>query len=468
MATTSARLVASVSTRARGRRAGTATRRARAHASSASASASEWWEGKRIAVVGSGPSGLATALALCRRGIDDVVVYDRASGIKPNVGGGFNLNGGARVLCELGLEDEYVALANDLRRVVARRANGGQQLFDVRVHEMIELDAASRAALVSERGKTLAGTVQRADLQRAMADALPSERVVFGREVTRVRSLGAEEEGAEIEFADGERARFDLVIGADGIESAARRAVDGGETPPRYSGIRIVFGCTPAGSDARDASEVNTAHQFFADGAYMLVFTGGGDDASKKQHNIALCVRDAAARDENGAWRAKPAAKEEAIALMREKGMPRSAIDVAEACDRFFDVGVHYHDVLESWSDADGVVALVGDACHAMPPFLGQGANQAMQDALCVANELAKVGREHKTVKDALKTYENIRKPPTAAIMQSSRFIGALETGAGPVSVFRDVAFFVAGTLGITGKVFLSGAMPRFSASDVE
>ena len=461
---TSARAKPPVSVRARGFRRANASRHARASSSSAS---NDFWEGKRIAVVGGGPSGLAAAIALRRRGIDDVVVYERASEVRPNVGGGFNLNGGARALCELGLEDAYASAANDLRRVVARRANGGQRLFDVRVHEMIESDEVARSALVSERGKTLAGTVQRAELQRAMADALPRECVRFGREVTRVRSLGGGE-GAEIEFADGESARFDLVIGADGIESAARRAVDGGETPPRYSGIRIVFGCTPAGSDAREASEVSTAHQFFADGAYMLVFTGGGDAASKKQHNIALCVRDAAARAENGAWRAKPAAKEEAIALMREKGMPRSAIDVAEACDRFFDVGVHYHDVMESWSDADGVVALVGDACHAMPPFLGQGANQAIQDALCVANELAKVGREHKTVKDALKTYENIRKPPTAAIMQSSRFIGALETGAGPMSAFRDVAFFVAGTLGITGKVFLSGAMPRFSASDTE
>jgi hypothetical protein len=39
-----------------------------------------------------------------------------------------------------------------------------------------------------------------------------------------------------------------------------------------------------------------------------------------------------------------------------------------------------------------------------------------------------------------------------------------LETGAGPVSLFRDVAFIIAGTLGITGKVFLTGAMPRFEA----
>jgi 2-polyprenyl-6-methoxyphenol hydroxylase-like FAD-dependent oxidoreductase len=194
----------------------------------------------------------------------------------------------------------------------------------------------------------------------------------------------------------------------------------------------------------------------------MLVFTGGGDGAANKQHNIALCVQDENKRDENTAWRAKAAAKEEAVSLMREKGMPQSAIDVAEACDRFFDVGVHYHDVLDSWSDAAGTISLVGDACHAMPPFLGQGANQAMQDALCIASELAKVGTEYSTVKQALRAYEDIRKPPTAAIMQSSRFIGALETGAGPVSLFRDVAFFVAGTLGITGKVFLSGALPRF------
>ena len=176
-----------------------------------------------------------------------------------------------------------------------------------------------------------------------------------------MRSLGGET-GAEIEFADGESARFDLVIGADGIESATDAAVDGGETPPRYSGTGIVFGCTPAGSDAREASEVNTAHQFFADGAYMLVFTGGGDAASKKQHNIALCLRHAGSQRAESAvaWRAKPAAKEEAIALMREGCMPRSAIDVAEACDRFFDVGVHYHDVMESWSDARRVAALVG------------------------------------------------------------------------------------------------------------
>ena len=422
---------------------------------SASTGAQARWNQKSIAIIGAGVGGLSTALALKRVGLENVRVLERSSGIKPNVGGGFNLNGGAAALCALGLEDAYSALANDLIGVKARRASDGRELFDVRVHEMIRADGAGREALVSERGKVLAGTVQRADLLRVMADALGEDNVVFDRDVRAVRSKNGK---AEIEYADGASESFDLVIGADGIDSRAREAVDGGESPPNYSGIRIVFGCTPSGSQAR--ADVNTAHQWFADGAYCLVFTGGGD--GKKQHNVALCIQDAARRDENAAWRAKPAAKEETLALMRDKGMPQSVIEVTEACDRFFDVGVHYHDVLNSWSDAFGTITLVGDACHAMPPFLGQGANQAMQDALCIATELSKVGDEHATVKDALVAYEGIRKGPTAAIMQSSRFIGALETGAGPVSLFRDIAFTIAGAFGITGKVFLSGAMPRF------
>jgi len=99
-----------------------------------------------------------------------------------------------------------------------------------------------------------------------------------------------------------------------------------------------------------------------------------------------------------------------------------------------------------------------------MPPFLGQGANQAMQDAYVLAKCLSSFGPDIKdpnTRNEALQTYSNTRRPPTEAIMNASRFVGALETGKGPVSLFRDVAFFVAGTFGITGKIFLSGAMPR-------
>ena len=62
-------------------------------------------------------------------------------------------------------------------------------------------------------------------------------------------------------------------------------------------------------------------------------------------------------------------------------------------------------------------VVLIGDACHAMPPFLGQGANQALQDAVCLSTRLGRVGGEFATVQDALASYERRRKGPTSALV---------------------------------------------------
>lgn len=64
-------------------------------------------------------------------------------------------------------------------------------------------------------------------------------------------------------------------------------------------------------------------------------------------------------------------------------------------------------------------MVLAGDACHAMAPFLGQGANQGIQDAVCLAQRLALVGAGaggYATVKEALEAYEQTRKPQTSNV----------------------------------------------------
>jgi salicylate hydroxylase len=66
--------------------------------------------------------------------------------------------------------------------------------------------------------------------------------------------------------------------------------------------------------------------------------------------------------------------------------------------ERIFDIGVHYHEILSSWSSSSGRVVLLGDSAHAMPPFMGQGANQAMQDAYCLANKLSQVGTQYDSI----------------------------------------------------------------------
>ena len=88
-------------------------------------------------------------------------------------------------------------------------------------------------------------------------------------------------------------------------------------------------------------------------------------------------------------------------------------------------------------------------------------ARQAIQDAYSLAEKLGGVGDKYQTTADALKAYERARNPPTAAIMQSSRFLGALETQSGPGALIRNSLFYVTGKLRIAEKVFIDGAGVR-------
>ena len=467
-----------------------------------------------VCVLGAGPAGLTTALAMQKMlssPLDTtrkptlsrlkITVLDKnPNALDGNVGGGFNINGGAAVLEKLGVYEEVFSKnANALRAVLSRRCDIARtRLFEVDVEKEVRGDFLTNAKelLVNEKsGEVMAGTVMRADLSQSLRESLNEEtcEVVLGCEV-----LGVDAESGEVELRrrDGtttETRKFDLIVGADGIDSLARKCVvesnassgDGsssgsgnssrsggsstsGRKEPIYSGIKILFGVTGVDDKPedliRELSDRTTAHQWFGDGAYSLVFTGGGEN--KKRHNLAFCSNEPlGSANSNPSWRANSSVtKEYAHNKMMKANMPADVLRLCLRCERFFEIGVFFHEPLDSWSSSNGKVVLVGDAAHAMPPFLGQGANQAMQDAYVLAKCLATCGADIKNpskVNEALQSYSNTRRPPTEAIMNASRFVGALETGKGPVSLFRDLAFFVAGKFGITGKIFLSGATPR-------
>lgn len=148
--------------------------------------------------------------------------------------------------------------------------------------------------------------------------------------------------------------------------------------------------------------------------------------------------------------------------------------DVLKACNasRFIDLSVravstssinpffHWH--------KDRVV-LLGDSAHAMAPFLGQGANQAIQDAYRIALAVNKINNnknyspleQEKVIFEEMRRYENDRRIKTLFLGSKSGILGSLETIGTPAGMFaRDTLFRILGKLGVVNYVFSDGATP--------
>ena len=103
---------------------------------------------------------------------------------------------------------------------------------------------------------------------------------------------------------------------------------------------------------------------------------------------------------------------------------------------------------------------LLGDAAHALPPFLGQGTNQAIQDAACLADKLVAMrAGDLADVDAALAAYESDRKAAVARLGFTSVVLGAVETLA--PEGFRDAFFRTTAALGVAKMVVLDGATPK-------
>jgi len=333
---------------------------------------------------------------------------------------------------------------------------------------------SAEPALVAPDGTPQAFSIMRDALQRILADSLPVGTVRLGQ---RLESLREDDAGVELLFEGGAAERFDLVVGADGLSSRVREHVaashaaegGGGATPPEYSGIRVQFGVVPAGG-ARPAGSEGEFHQWFGEGVYALTGsygTGAADGATSDMVAVVFADRAAgsAAPPENSNWEASDV-REDCVGRLRRAGIPAEVVSVAEQCERCFELGVYEHDATAPWVSRGGRAVLLGDAAHAMAPFLGQGANQAIQDGYCLADRLAaaRAGGLAARVMGPLQSYALLRRAPVTALQLESRLLGAMETaggGAGTLPQFVRDAFFLAnGKLGVAAQVFVKGARP--------
>ncbi|MEV5884813.1 FAD-dependent monooxygenase [Streptomyces sp. NPDC052020] len=339
-------------------------------------------------VVGGGIGGLAAAIGLCRIGWE-VTVVER-SPVLADAGAGISLHAnGIRALDVLGVGAEVRAAARPQYTGGTRVPDGGW---------LARMDGA---ALERELGTPIVG-IPRAVLHRLLRAALPPGCLVTGAEVTTAE-LRTDPGRVRVSLEDG-ALEADLVVAADGVGSRLRAQLFPRHPGPVYSGSTVLRAITEHPVELATDFELT-----WGKGAEFghIAFT----DGRAEWH--AVLNAPPGVRHENAlaVLRRRFAAWHDPIPALLDATRPDSVL---------------HHDIHELVTPlpafAAGRIALLGDAAHAMTPHLGQGACQALEDAVTLASALA----TERTVGAALARYDTERRPRSQYVARAARQAGRM------------------------------------------
>lgn len=311
---------------------------------------------ERVGVVGGGVAGLGVAILLAEAGI--AVDLVEATPDLSALGSGITLQQNAlRVLRRLGVLDEVQRLGYGFSSL-GMRAPDGTLLAEV---------PDTRA---DDGGLPATVGMYRPDLARLLAERAVSVGVALSCGV-RATGLDQDATGVVLSCSDGTRTRYDLVIGADGVRSWTRGEL-GIDLEPEPVGMGIWRAFT------RRPASVTRTDLCYGGAAHIAGFCPTGEDSL-----YAYLVEDARDRTALG--------PEQRLATMRELAEHYHG-PWDEIRDDLVDPSrVHY--TWFEWHLLDGPwhrgrTVLIGDAAHCCPPTLAQGAAQALEDALVLAELL--------------------------------------------------------------------------------
>lgn len=360
-----------------------------------------------IVVLGGGPAGMASALALHTAG-HDVIILERYREARP---AGNILNLWPPPIKALGLMGVDVTDLGAPCHSTFRTA-GGRVRADVQIPDDV----------VQRYGGGFIGML-RPELYRRMLAALPTGMLRTNQEVTRIQDRG---DHVELALSDGSLIRTPLLIGADGIDSAVRRHL-WGASEKREHRLAIIGGFTFDDVPRAEKGEAIIAHTRTVQGSYTSI-RGGGRDGFQ-WWLLQACDPDAPApADLRGS------------ALAAAQGFGAPLTDLIEATgDR--DVQrwvIRDRKPLRQWSK--GRTTLAGDAAHATSPYAAYGAGMSIGDGYFLGKLLAGVDvRDLDAVGRALAEYDRIRIPHTTMQVQQAYVLGKVFHHApAPLRPLRD------------------------------
>jgi salicylate hydroxylase len=362
-----------------------------------------------VLIVGAGIGGLAAALALLQRGFA-VDVYEQAPELK-EVGAGVSISAnGSAVLFALGLEAPLRACS----------VSANQR--DIRLWSTGETWSLYRGGLPSEQRYGYPSfTLHRVDLHGmllAAVRALKPDAIHLNHRCTGFDRAAS---GVTLEFEGGAKATGDVLVGADGIHSKVRHQLFG-PARPRFTGQMAWRGVSPMSSlpaSLRKAAQVTwvgpTAHIscYAVSKGEMFNFVGQVD---RNDWQVESWIQEGSIDECLGDF---PGWHPDVERMIRNNG-------------KLYKWALFLRDPLPRWTE--GRVTLLGDSCHSMLPYLGQGANSALEDGLVLARSLEACGAD---VEEGLRRYEATRRERT------TRIVGA---SADMASTFHNKALGESGT----------------------
>lgn len=340
--------------------------------------------GQSVIVVGAGVAGLAVARALALRGAS-VTVLEQADAIR-EVGAGLQISpNGAAVLRALGLDAALTAAST---RAVA------VDLIDGPTGEGV-----ARLDLARLRPGQGYHFLHRADLISLLL-AGATEAGVTLRLLSRAARIDLDATRPAVVLEGGERLDATLLVGADGLHSRVRTALNGEETPFFTGQVawRALIPCEPG------AAPVAEVHM--GPGRHLVSYPLRGGT-----------LRNIVAVEERAKWAEESwTLRDDSIDLrLAFAGFSPRVRGWLEKVEDPWLWGLFRHRVAGTWTSPKGV-AILGDAAHPTLPFLAQGASMALEDAWVLAEALAR----HDTLAAGLAAYQAARKPRTTRIVAAA------------------------------------------------